>query len=593
LFDTPRAPSIEIDPEQLHLFGLQMAGRVSVSGVQSKLALSLSNDRSTMRVVAGKTNYLLKPQTTEYPDLPQNEHLTMCIARLLGLQIPTLGLVELSNASTALVIRRFDRTNDGRRIPMEDFCQLAELPPAEKYSGSVELCAKIIRKYSSVPRLDLLQLFRVSLISWWLGNGDLHLKNLSMLTGENGPTLSPTYDLVNTSILIPNDTMALTLDGKRDRIKPENWLRIADVCNVPFDLVAKEVAKVIENGTAAVGLVRASELRPVLKLAYAEGLALRLTDIVRLHDASRAKATKAVTKKASPRPITRDSVNQIVTRLEATFEALKLPLEGTPLRSEIDDVEWLSNASASDIFSKSGAHEIDPERTRDCVLKLIRLDRVRKSLEHADRIPGFKNVLRHLRNLSSDDKRKQAWDHLFEVELAAQLQSPHWELEFRETDLVIRDFSGRELGLECKRPRNSSTIARNVKEAIDQLNARMQMGIVVVNLDLVTKTNFVFRNDSSELQKECRRVLMEEVAAVREEVESLFDLKPRNGDDTIQIGVLFCATFLVGGKSPSTDSYINTRMESVILTPPGSNSEFLQFIADTLTVGQEALRARK
>ena len=69
---------------------------------------------------------------------------------------------------------------------MEDFCQLAELPPGAKYDASAEQCGRLVKRYASEPLVELLRLYRQLLFAWWVGNGDLHLKNLALLHGDDG-----------------------------------------------------------------------------------------------------------------------------------------------------------------------------------------------------------------------------------------------------------------------------------------------------------------------------------------------------------------------------------------------------------------------
>ena len=81
---------------------------------------------------------------------------------------------------------RIDGKDDGSKVYQEDFCQLSELPPSAKYDGSGEGCAKIINRFASEPSIDLLRLFEQLVFSWWVGNGDLHLKNLSLMVDRSG-----------------------------------------------------------------------------------------------------------------------------------------------------------------------------------------------------------------------------------------------------------------------------------------------------------------------------------------------------------------------------------------------------------------------
>jgi serine/threonine-protein kinase HipA len=267
LFGTSRIPRIDVDPRSLHLLGQEMAGRLTLSGVQRKISLGM--DRATLRIVAGASRYILKPQAVEYPFVPENEHATMLAVRAFGLEVPPCGLVRLADDSLAFVIRRFDRTDAGRRIPMEDLCQLAELSPADKYRGSAESAVRLLRRYSAAPAVDLLRHWRLQVVSWWVGNGDLHLKNLSLLTRERGkPRLSPVYDVVNTRLVIPGDALALPVGGKRSRLDAATWRELATYSGLQARLVRLEATGLLRLHAKAAWAVSQSFLPETMRQEY-------------------------------------------------------------------------------------------------------------------------------------------------------------------------------------------------------------------------------------------------------------------------------------------------------------------------------------
>lgn len=273
LFGTSTVPSIELDPEQLYLFGQQMAGRTTLSGVQSKV--SLGWHQKTLRVRAPIAAFTLKPQSATYPELPQNEHVCMRIAELAGLEVARCGLVRLSNDSLALIVARFDREGE-RRIAMEDFCQVSEKLPREKYDGSAELCARIVKRFAAEPRIDALRLFRQFLVSWWIGNGDLHLKNLALLSRDPlRPKLSPAYDMLSTQLVIAGDPLALPVRGKRANLDRADWLAFAEYNELPPKLAKLELERVTNALPAALALVEASFLRADFRAALADSMIAR------------------------------------------------------------------------------------------------------------------------------------------------------------------------------------------------------------------------------------------------------------------------------------------------------------------------------
>jgi serine/threonine-protein kinase HipA len=99
-----------------------------------------------------------------------------------------------------------------------------------KYRGSYEKTGKIIKQYSTQSGLDTLHYFELVLFSFITGNADMHLKNFSMLEKQEGEfSLSPSYDLVSTMLVIKNEPeqMALTLNGRRNKISRKDFVAFA------------------------------------------------------------------------------------------------------------------------------------------------------------------------------------------------------------------------------------------------------------------------------------------------------------------------------------------------------------------------------
>ena len=108
---------------------------------------------------------------------------------------------------------------------MEDMCQLSERLTEDKYKGSYERIAKLIRQYSAAPLLDVVNFWEVVLFSWLTWNADMHLKNFSLFRPAKDYMLTPAYDLLSTALAMPEDDeeLALTLNGKKKRIKREDF----------------------------------------------------------------------------------------------------------------------------------------------------------------------------------------------------------------------------------------------------------------------------------------------------------------------------------------------------------------------------------
>ena len=257
LFGSTKVPTLDIEVSKLHTAAQAMMGHSSLSGIQKKVSVNLSADGEMLNVAAEGGLYILKPQTGTYPALPENEHVTTQLAKLTGIEIAPAGLVTLKDGTLAYIVRRFDRLATGRKLRQEDFCQLAEQSPKDKYEGSAELCIKLLRKYATEPLIEIRKLYQQLVFNWWCGNGDVHLKNFSLLTGEDGITrLTPAYDLVCTQLVIPDDPLALPVNGKKTKLRRGDWLKFAGYCGLPKPVATRILstqAAATEKATQLIG----------------------------------------------------------------------------------------------------------------------------------------------------------------------------------------------------------------------------------------------------------------------------------------------------------------------------------------------------
>lgn len=228
-FGTPIAPSMPYSQADIRELAKQVVrSHTTVTGVQAKLSMDIerTNQTSRLTIVDQGGKYILKPQTTQYPYLPEIEDLTMHLAQLVKIDVVPHALLRFDNGERCYLTKRIDRDKKGRKIAMEDMCQLTEQLTERKYKGSYEQIAKAIRKYSAVSGLDLTKYWTIVLFSWIVGNSDMHLKNFS-LYAPNGIdyVLTPAYDLLNTLLVTPNDIeeLALTLNGKKRKLTRQDF----------------------------------------------------------------------------------------------------------------------------------------------------------------------------------------------------------------------------------------------------------------------------------------------------------------------------------------------------------------------------------
>ncbi len=206
--------------DELRIEAAARSEKMSIQGVQPKLSARLNVKGGVFELTDRGGQYILKPQSADYPELPENEDLTMRLAKSYGLDVPLHFMIYGKDDSLTYVIKRFDRAGKSRKLSVEDFAQLSGATRDTKYRSSMEQVAKIIEKYCTFPQIEKEKLFKQTLFSFITGNEDMHLKNFSLIYEGGKVQLSPVYDLLNTTIAIPNpiEELALPLSAKKNKI---------------------------------------------------------------------------------------------------------------------------------------------------------------------------------------------------------------------------------------------------------------------------------------------------------------------------------------------------------------------------------------
>lgn len=252
-FGTTKLPEIEIDDKTLNLLATETTNKgFTVPGVQKKLSLHLVSDsrKPRLTLVNYPTGYILKPQVAEFEALPESEQLIMTMADMAGISTVPHALIK-GNAGLAYITKRVDRnlTDDKiEMLAMEDFCQLDLRLTEDKYRGSYERCAKIIKQYSSRVGIDMAEFYIRLVFCFIVGNSDMHLKNFSLIETAEGSgeyVLSPAYDLlpVNANMPADKEQFALAMNGKKMNIRKGDFLKFADTCGI----TRQTAEKLIEN----------------------------------------------------------------------------------------------------------------------------------------------------------------------------------------------------------------------------------------------------------------------------------------------------------------------------------------------------------
>lgn len=223
---------------------------IAVPGVQPKLSLTmvksaLDEGKNARLTVVGALggNYIFKPPSEMFPEMPQNEHLTMRMAEAFGMKTAKSSLIRLKSGELSYITKRFDRTDLGEKIHMIDMYQILEA--FDKYKSSMEKVGKAIGQYSSRSVFDKLYYFELTIFSFLTGNNDMHLKNFSLLLDNGRWVLSPAYDLLSVAIVNPEDKeeLALTLDSKKKKLNLTHFQYLG----TKLELNEKQIRRVFER----------------------------------------------------------------------------------------------------------------------------------------------------------------------------------------------------------------------------------------------------------------------------------------------------------------------------------------------------------
>lgn len=276
LFGTSHLPRVNFDRRVIPDRVAGAVGKFSISGVQPKAQIQLAPDRASLELVEQGGHYLLKPDVMAYPCLPANEHVTMVLAARCGIVVPSHGLLRLTDGSLAYVVRRFDRTEEGRKLVQEDLCSISGLRSGDKYDSSAERCLSLVRQHAADPADAARRLFLQLCFSDWVGNGDLHLKNISLVERDDGRyTLSPAYDLFSTR-LYGDRHLALPVCGKKSKVTRRNWIEFGEhYAGLTKAESARILDEMLHHRAAALSLIERSPLVPELQCRYAGLLAER------------------------------------------------------------------------------------------------------------------------------------------------------------------------------------------------------------------------------------------------------------------------------------------------------------------------------
>jgi len=195
--------------------------RFSLAGVQIKFsAVDQASGGLTIPVNGLGGSWIVKLPSTSFSGVPENEFSMMTLARLVGIDVPPIKLVDTQEIENlpksmdtirgmAFAIERFDRLSDGSSVHVEDFAQIFGVYPADKYGkASMRNIAEVIATESE--EADVSEFIRRLTFNTLIGNADMHLKNWSMIYPDRRRArIAPAYDFVSTISYLPDESAAL------------------------------------------------------------------------------------------------------------------------------------------------------------------------------------------------------------------------------------------------------------------------------------------------------------------------------------------------------------------------------------------------
>jgi serine/threonine-protein kinase HipA len=276
-FGTSEVPILTYSLNEMSELAKQVVERsVAVPGVQPKLSMSMIKEKTigpeNRLTVVGALggNYIFKPPSEHFPEMPENEHVTMRIADAFGIKVVESSLIRLKSGELSYITKRIDRTFKGEKIHMLDMFQITEA--FDKYKSSMEKVGKALQLYSENTLLNLLAFFELSLFCFITGNNDMHLKNFSMIKSSSGWALAPAYDLLNVRIANPEDKdeLALTLGGKKNKLNRAYFEQFGEGLGLTPKQILGVFNRFEKNKEKAISLIDQSFLSETMKEAYLE-----------------------------------------------------------------------------------------------------------------------------------------------------------------------------------------------------------------------------------------------------------------------------------------------------------------------------------
>jgi len=278
VFGTKEPPELSYSLSEMKTLARKIIQSQGImTGVQPKISLGLDKTgKKRGKLVLMMGEFILKPPSQNYQEMPETEDLTMHLAEICKIATVPHALIPLASGELSYITRRIDRSG-GLKIHMEDFCQLSELLTEDKYKSSMERVGTLVGQLSMYPGLDLINLYELTIFNYVTGNNDMHLKNFSLIDHGEGWQLSPAYDLLNVNLVNEkdNEESALTISGKKRKLKRQDFLQLGSAYKLNAAQVRNAFKNILDKEEEMIDFIKVSFLTKEYKTKYTQILKKR------------------------------------------------------------------------------------------------------------------------------------------------------------------------------------------------------------------------------------------------------------------------------------------------------------------------------
>lgn len=264
--------------------------RISGAGAQDKLIACVKNSRVFLPLNGTASTHIIKTEIRNYPDSVENEWYSMVLAAACGLTT-AMSEVALIGGRRRFVSTRYDRVvedNQVKRLHQEDFCQMSGVDPSRKYEAlggpGIVSSFRLLRELA-VSAADSVEFLDRIIFNFFVGNGDAHGKNFSVLYRDGVALLAPMYDVMSTTVYPDvGKRMAMKIDEEYafKWISVGKFMRMAAKIGISEKIMKREIVKIGRRikRFAPVVAKRCNAVWPASIYAHIEiGIAARLKQL--------------------------------------------------------------------------------------------------------------------------------------------------------------------------------------------------------------------------------------------------------------------------------------------------------------------------